>query len=409
VNPDNPFRAPEQFKPETTTTWNPDRLPESVLSLVTPDEATSQAITPDAARELYRSRAYDHQRPRPRANPIYKLASITIGTAGNIITITAQQGSGKSSLVAAGLAATMAEAGEGTSPIDCLGLASQNRNGHAVIHIDTEQSEEDFDLLIRHKAIARVGLETPPPWLMSTELTGCSPLEILTVLETMMEDAVDQFGGVHSVWLDGVADAVNSPNDEQEAIAVVRRLHGLAIKHRCSIVCILHLNPGSDFKSRGHLGSQLERKAETVLQLKKATEDSGREVTTILATKTRHRPIPAALSPRFAWDDDTRMHRSIETKGVAQKTAREREMLDLATAVWRDNPEAALAYKEIVARLIRHSQREGLGRGGSGFSQRTAEERLPQMVNCGAIEKSLLPGHYNLTHTAKQHLRSETA
>lgn len=114
---------------------------------------------------------------------------------------------------------------------------------------------------------------------MSTELTSCSPMEILTVLETMMEDAVDQFGGVHSVWLDGVADAVKSPNDEQEAIPLVRRLHGLAIKHRCTIVCILHLNPGSDFKSRGHLGSQLEQKAETVLQLKKATVDSGRSVT----------------------------------------------------------------------------------------------------------------------------------
>lgn len=61
----------EHFQPETTKEWRPDRLPETLRNILIPDGPASDAITPDAARELYRSRAYDHQHPKPRANPIY--------------------------------------------------------------------------------------------------------------------------------------------------------------------------------------------------------------------------------------------------------------------------------------------------------------------------------------------------
>lgn len=88
---ENPTLCQEPVQPETTKEWRLDRLPEFLARLLKPEEPVSQEITPDAARSLYRSRAYDHQHPKPRINPIYKLVGITIGTAGNVITITAQQ------------------------------------------------------------------------------------------------------------------------------------------------------------------------------------------------------------------------------------------------------------------------------------------------------------------------------
>src|SRR5690606_30218216 len=156
----------------------------------------------------------------------------------------------------------------------------------------------------------------------------------------------------------------------------------------------------------------IERKAETVLALKKSNED-GREIVTVHATppagKTRNAPIPEYRGPRFAWDSEAGMHLSIQMKVEARKSAKEQELFDLAGAVWREDPDTTLPFNKVVERLIRHSEREGLGRNGKGFSERTAAQRILQMTNCSAAEKSLVPGHYNLTATAKQRLQEKTA
>jgi hypothetical protein len=73
-------------------------------------------------------------------------------------------------------------------------------------------------------------------------------------IEVAIQNALHKFGGVHSIWLDGFADFVQSVNDEQEAFGLVRFLHSLAVTHQCPIIGVVHLNPGDTGKSRGHLG-----------------------------------------------------------------------------------------------------------------------------------------------------------
>jgi hypothetical protein len=75
------------------------------------------------------------------------------------------------------------------------------------------------------------------------------------------------------------ADFVLDVNSSKDCPEFVTRLHRLAIEYDTLIVCILHLNPGSDSKSRGHLGSQLERKSETVLRIERTKEGTFRAYT----------------------------------------------------------------------------------------------------------------------------------
>ncbi|MBR4029001.1 MAG: hypothetical protein IKJ08_05405, partial [Alistipes sp.] len=58
-----------------------------------------------------------------------------------------------------------------------------------------------------------------------------------------------------------------------ESDALVCALMSLSTKTNTHILCVLHTNPGSD-KARGHLGSSLQRKAETVIYVHRNGECS---------------------------------------------------------------------------------------------------------------------------------------
>ena len=75
------------------------------------------------------------------------------------------------------------------------------------------------------------------------------------------------------IVIDGIADLQRDTNDLRESEALVGELMALSTVYNCHIICILHTNPGSD-KARGHLGSSLQRKAETVLFVHRVGETS---------------------------------------------------------------------------------------------------------------------------------------
>jgi hypothetical protein len=75
------------------------------------------------------------------------------------------------------------------------------------------------------------------------------------------------------VVIDGIADLQRNTNDLEESDALVAELMALSTQTNTHIVCVLHTNPGSD-KARGHLGSSLQRKAESVLFVHRAGDSS---------------------------------------------------------------------------------------------------------------------------------------
>jgi hypothetical protein len=75
------------------------------------------------------------------------------------------------------------------------------------------------------------------------------------------------------VVIDGIADLQRNTNDLEESDALVTELMALSTLAKTHIMCVLHTNPGSD-KARGHLGSSLQRKAETVLFVHRVGETS---------------------------------------------------------------------------------------------------------------------------------------
>jgi hypothetical protein len=330
----------------------------------------------DALAQRLAARLFNIHAKPPAPPPRFFIGQTPICTAGNLTAISAPPKTAKTSFVGAMLAATMTN---NPDRADCLGVTSRNPEGFAVIHIDTEQCPADHYSVVE-RAIRRARRAEPPPWLLSYCATGFSIPDARLSIPIILEDAAAKFGGIHSLTLDGVADLVPNVNDPEETNFFVNELHSLAIKFAAPILGVIHLNPGTE-KTRGHLGSQLERKAETNLRL-----DHDGDAIIVWGDKNRRSPILKANGPRFVWSDQRMMHVSVQSAGEAKAASEYAILRCEAEAVFSRAGKNALCWGDFLAGLMREAK---LSEGG-------ARKRMGKMVGARVITKDVV-GIYILT------------
>lgn len=213
--------------------------------------------------------------------------------------------------------------------MDTLGVSvCENNKRKAILFYDTEQSEVQTYKNITN-LLRRCGRETMPEYLKAYCLTGMSRKERLQAIIQSMDKFHYQFRGIHMVVIDGIADLIKGANDETESIAVVEELYRLAGIYNTCIVTILHFIP-SGLKLRGHLGSELQRKAAAILSIEKDTDPS---VSVVKALKVRDgSPLDVPIM-QFAWNKDAGMHVYLGEKPKEEKEKRKEDEL---VAVARD-------------------------------------------------------------------------
>jgi len=86
------------------------------------------------------------------------------------------------------------------------------------------------------------------------------------------------------VIIDGIRDLIADINNATESVEIVGLLMKLSYEHNCHICCVLHQNKG-DERARGHLGTELVNKAETIISVTK--DDKQPEFSIIKAELTR--------------------------------------------------------------------------------------------------------------------------
>lgn len=263
----------------------------------------------------------DFNNPPPVAQMIVSVNGVPLGTQGNLLCITGGEGTGKSNYVAALIAGAVKP--ENAEGIDTLGISIEgNPKGKAVLFYDTEQSEvqlyKNVSTLLR-----RCGRDTMPEWFKAYCLTGMSRKERLKSIVLSMDKFHYQYGGIHLVVIDGIADLIRCANDEAESIAVVEELYRLAGIYNTCIVTVLHFIPNG-LKLRGHLGSELQRKAAAILSIEKDTNPA---VSVVKALKVRDgSPLDVPLM-QFAWDKEKAMHAYLGEKPKEEKDRRKEEEL----------------------------------------------------------------------------------
>lgn len=272
--------------------------------------------------------AFDEKTPPPPDELCMNLGEYPIAARGNLTCIQGKSKVGKSAVVAAVLGAC--QRGNFACTGDTLHFEWEGSDEGAIIHLDTEQSGGDWHALVQ-RSTRRSGLPSIPSRMISIPLVRFARSERLAILEMVLERENGEQGGIDAVVLDGVADLCSSPNDEAESLELISRLHALAQEYSTPIFCVLHENPFGEGKTRGHLGSELNRKAFANLRIDKDAETS---VSTMWGLDMRKRDIPQDQGFCFAWDNAAGMHTFQGRAGGIKAAKREEKAAAEARQKW---------------------------------------------------------------------------
>jgi len=257
--------------------------------------------------KLDRCRVTSLDDPPPRPPIILSYNGKALGEAGNIVVVQGQAKAGKSALVSAIIGAAIG--GGGDHGGDCLKLVSPNPNRKAVLHFDTEQSRYHHFDGVAITVKKRAKHEALPPHLRSYSILRLDVKHRRAAIRAEMERAAVENNGIHIVVIDGVADISTDTNELRESIDLVEELQQLAEQYSCVIVVVLHENPGSETnKTRGHLGSQLERKTQISIIVDKGAD----EIVAMYGRLPRTCSWPKKEAAYFKYDLAAGMHVTAE-------------------------------------------------------------------------------------------------
>lgn len=185
-----------------------------------------------------------------------KTYPIPIATMGNISVITAPPKTKKTFFIS--LLASIYLSDQNNFGGNILG----HRADECLVHIDTEQgswhAQRVFQRVLAMSSNKDLGC------YQTFALRTIGYKTRLEFIEYILKQNEDKNG---LIIVDGVADLVSDVNNIEESNLCVQKLMSLSAKHNCHIMVVIHQNFGSAKLGTGHLGSFLEKKAETVIQL----------------------------------------------------------------------------------------------------------------------------------------------
>ena len=269
----------------------------------------------------------DFSQPPLQSQTVISINDVPLGTQGNLMGLTGGEGTGKSNYVGSLIAGTLHQDGQ----IDTLGThILPNIEGKAVLLYDTEQSENQLYKNISG-ILKRSGRENMPEYFKAYCLAGMSRKERLQAILQSMDKFYYQFSGIHMVVIDGIADLIRCANDEGESVALIDELYRMAGIYKTCIVGVLHFTPNG-LKLRGHLGSELQRKAAAILSIEK---DEDPQISVVKALKVRDgSPLDVPLI-QFSWDKAKGMHVFVGEKSKEEKEKRkEIELANIARTLF---------------------------------------------------------------------------
>lgn len=144
--------------------------------------------------------------------------------------------------------------------------ASLPEGKRRILYVDTEQSRfHCHNVLERILRLANLPTSCDSENLDFFCLREYSPAVRIQVIDY----ALRQNKGYGLVIIDGIRDLMLDINNAAESVFVINRMMEWPSKYNLHIHCVLHLNKG-DNNVRGHIGTEMGNKAETVLVISKS-------------------------------------------------------------------------------------------------------------------------------------------
>ena len=310
-------------------------------------------VTLDNFKEIWESlliRASDEFEIPPE---VIRIEGTTISTLGNF---SASTGKGKSRK-SFNVSAIVASALTGRKVLNYEASFPEGKD--RILYFDTEQSPDHCRTILR-----RINKLCGYPEKKDDDRIRFAFLRQETTLDRrdIIEYALITEPNIGLVIIDGLRDLLFDINSSTEAAEVIGLLMRWSSQFNVHIHTVLHLNKGDD-NLRGHIGTELNHKAETILQIKVSEEDEN--ISEVSASMVRDRKFPPfafsiddegvpVLEEDYEFDPKPKRE-SFNYKKMSEE--KHRDALDKAF-----EGAAKVGYGELIDRLKVGYEAQGFGR-----------------------------------------------
>ena len=210
----------------------------------------------------------------PKVEYAFYVQGVGCMPLGDLCAIKAAPKNGKTTAIKKIVATVLS--GE-SGPLSC------NLNDPMILWWDSEQQMSDVKLIIEDiKKMTSLSYKKIDGHL---KVYSLRKIDSKTMLEQLI--AAIKAYRPDIVVIDGIAEFVDSVNDEVEAKKLIHQLMVASEEHHCAIICVLHENRAGNRDMKGHLGAMLTQKVAVVLGCKKTGD-----LITVSCTDSRHQGTP---------------------------------------------------------------------------------------------------------------------
>ena len=276
--------------------------------------------------------------------------------------------------------------------------ASFPESKRTILYFDTEQSSYHCQLVMqRILRLAGLPIDREPEYLRFSHLRAIAdPNERREIIRY----AIYHTPNLGLVVIDGIRDLMLDINNSTEATKLVGDLMQWTSEQNIHIQTVLHLNKGDD-NARGHIGTELNNKAETVLQITRDNTMPERSI--VVPSLLRSKPFD-----KFAFqlkemedgmcvpeidlsylDNERKSHR-FSYQELSDNEHRKALEPVFSTSEILPYSKLIVALKEAYAKIV-----------GLSYGQTKLKELLQFLLNKGIVVKEER-GKYRLSHNSLQ-------
>lgn len=320
---------------------------------------------------------FDPREVPPEEVPVFTIQDRSIGTLGNYVAVTGKPKVGKTLF----LSAILGSAYVPYSIWDCkLTLPDTRRK---IAYFDTEQSRYAFYRLM-NRVKTHIGMDNIPSHIVPFLLRKFDPSIIIPMIDRVLQDAA-----ISIVFIDGLLDLCRNYNDERESFEVIQFLKKTSQERNILIIGVIHQSKREAY-SLGHLGSAVDRYAESTLSIEK---DDSKKFITLSAGLLRN-TIDEFTPITIMWNgsDFERSDVDLKAKKIKDKDKGPHEYTETQHKYFLNNilPTDGLIYDDLVIEICQ----------GRGISKQKAKDFIRHYV----AQQLLIKGQdklYKQTASAK--------
>ncbi len=262
--------------------------------------------------------------------------------------------------------------------------ASFPESKRTILYFDTEQSPYHCQLVMqRILRLAGLPIDREPEYLKFSHLRAIAdPNQRREIIRHAIYNTPD----VGLVVIDGIRDLMLDINNSTEATKLVGDLMQWTSEQNIHIQTVLHLNKGDD-NARGHIGTELNNKAETVLQITKDNTLPERSIVTPVIIRSK--PFDKFAFRLKEMEDDVCVPEIDSTYMDTERKPHRHSYHELSDTEHRKALIQAFSFREVLpyGELITALKKAYAEVVGQSYGQTKLKELLQFLLNKGMLIK----------------------